>query len=78
MAPLTNDEQVLHKCFRDLKELQKEIQQFKFVHAPCTELSMGMLNTLKLLLQEVQNDLNCIKWRRRILRRKMYVVSIKI
>ncbi len=52
MAPLTNDEQVLHKCFRDLKELQKEIQQFKFVHAPCTELSMGMSNDFEVAIEE--------------------------
>ncbi len=52
MAPLTNDEQILRKCFRDLKELQNEIQQFKFVHAPCTELSMGMSNDFEIAIEE--------------------------
>lgn len=52
MAPLTYDEQVLRKCFRDLKELQKEIQQYKFVHAPCTELSMGMSNDFVIAIEE--------------------------
>ena len=52
MAPLTDDEQVLRKCFRDLKELQMEIQQSKFVHAPCTELSMGMSNDFGIAIEE--------------------------
>ena len=52
MAPFTDDEQVLRKCFRDLKELQKEIQQFQFVHAPCTELSMGMSNDFEIAIEE--------------------------
>ena len=30
MAPFTDDEQVLRECFRKLKELQNEIQQFEF------------------------------------------------
>ena len=29
MAPLTDDEQLLHQCFRKLKELQIEIQQLE-------------------------------------------------
>lgn len=52
MAPLTNDEQVLRKCFRDLKEFQKQIQKFNFVHAPCTELSMGMSNDFEVAIEE--------------------------
>ena len=52
MAPLTDNEQVLRKCFRDLKELQNEIQQFEFVHAPCTELSMGMSNDFEIAIEE--------------------------
>lgn len=52
MAPFTDDEQVLRKCFRDLKELQMEIQQFQFVHAPCTELSMGMSNDFEIAIEE--------------------------
>lgn len=52
MAPLTNDKLMLHKCFRDLKELQKEIQTFQFVHAPCTELSMGMSNDFEIAIEE--------------------------
>lgn len=52
MAPFTDDEQVLRKCFRDLKELQKEIQQFQFDHAPCTELSMGMSNDFEIAIEE--------------------------
>jgi pyridoxal phosphate enzyme (YggS family) len=52
MAPLTDDEQVLRTCFRDLKELQQEIQQYKFNHAPCTELSMGMSNDFGIAIEE--------------------------
>ena len=52
MAPLTDDEQVLRKCFRDLKELQNEIQKYEFHHAPCTELSMGMSNDFGIAIEE--------------------------
>jgi PLP dependent protein len=52
MAPLTDNEQVLRKCFRDLKELQNKIQQNAFVHAPCTELSMGMSNDFGIAIEE--------------------------
>jgi pyridoxal phosphate enzyme (YggS family) len=52
MAPLTDNEQVLRKCFRDLKELQNEIQQNAFVHAPCMELSMGMSNDFGIAIEE--------------------------
>jgi PLP dependent protein len=52
MAPLTDDEQVLRKCFGNLKELQNEIQQYEFVHAPCTELSMGMSNDFTIAIEE--------------------------
>ncbi len=52
MAPLTDNEQVLRKCFRDLKELQNEIQQNAFIHAPCTELSMGMSNDFTIAIEE--------------------------
>lgn len=52
MAPLTNEEQVIRKCFRGLKELQQEIQQYRFAHAPCMELSMGMSNDFMMAIEE--------------------------
>lgn len=49
MAPNTSDEDVIRMCFRQLKQLQQEIQQdFEY----CTELSMGMSNDYLLAIEE--------------------------
>lgn len=52
MAPFTEDEDVLRKCFRTLKELQMEIQSLQLEHAPCHELSMGMSNDFSIAIEE--------------------------
>ena len=52
MAPLTDDEQILRKCFRKLKGIQVEIQNLALEHAPCTELSMGMSNDFMIAIEE--------------------------
>ncbi|WP_064093783.1 YggS family pyridoxal phosphate-dependent enzyme [Rossellomorea aquimaris] len=52
MAPHTEDEVFLRKCFRKLKRLQEEMSQLNFPHAPCTELSMGMSNDYMLAIEE--------------------------
>ncbi|MFF2287029.1 YggS family pyridoxal phosphate-dependent enzyme [Peribacillus butanolivorans] len=52
MAPLTDDEQLLRRCFRKLKGLQMEIQKAGLRHAPCTELSMGMSNDFTIAIEE--------------------------
>ncbi|MFD4928055.1 YggS family pyridoxal phosphate-dependent enzyme [Peribacillus butanolivorans] len=52
MAPLTDDEQLLRRCFRKLKGLQGEIQKAGLRHAPCTELSMGMSNDFTIAIEE--------------------------
>lgn len=52
MAPLTDDVQVLRQCFRNLKNLQVEIQNAALAHAPCTELSMGMSNDFMIAIEE--------------------------
>jgi PLP dependent protein len=52
MAPLTDDQQLLHKCFRRLNDLKNEIQNMKLDYAPCTELSMGMSNDYSIAIEE--------------------------
>jgi pyridoxal phosphate enzyme (YggS family) len=52
MAPLTSDEGVLHRCFRQLKELRDEVQALHLAYAPCTELSMGMSNDFSIAIEE--------------------------
>ena len=49
MAPNTSDEDVIRRCFRQLKQLQQEIQQDVEC---CTELSMGMSNDYLLAIEE--------------------------
>lgn len=49
MAPNTSDEDVIRGCFRQLKQLQQEIQQDVEY---CTELSMGMSNDYLLAIEE--------------------------
>lgn len=52
MAPYTQDEKVLRRVFRELKQLQQDVQRRGFEHAPCTELSMGMSNDFSIAIEE--------------------------
>ncbi|MFK2824920.1 YggS family pyridoxal phosphate-dependent enzyme [Bacillus sp. B190/17] len=52
MAPFTDDEQVLRGCFKQLKQLQTEVQTMRLSYAPCTELSMGMSNDYQIAIEE--------------------------
>ncbi|WP_026692108.1 YggS family pyridoxal phosphate-dependent enzyme [Peribacillus kribbensis] len=52
MAPLTEDQELIRKCFRELKELQEKIQQLGIKNAPCHELSMGMSNDYQIAVEE--------------------------
>lgn len=52
MAPNTDEEEVLRKVFRDLKQLQQEVVKLGLPHAPCKELSMGMSNDYEIAIEE--------------------------
>lgn len=52
MAPFTEDETLLHRCFHRLKELQLAVQIMNLDYAPCTELSMGMSNDYSIAIEE--------------------------
>lgn len=52
MAPYTDDEQLLRRCFRELKQLQQRVQALHMANAPCTELSMGMSNDYVIAVEE--------------------------
>ncbi|RAK23286.1 hypothetical protein B0I26_101242 [Anoxybacillus vitaminiphilus] len=52
MAPFTDNEQDIRRCFRELKKLQEEIQTLHIPYAPCTELSMGMSNDYIIAIEE--------------------------
>jgi pyridoxal phosphate enzyme (YggS family) len=52
MAPYTEDEKLLRKCFRDLKDLQESIKAMNLSYAPCSELSMGMSNDYMIAIEE--------------------------
>ncbi|MBA2870726.1 hypothetical protein HNQ85_000996 [Anoxybacillus calidus] len=52
MAPFTDNEQDIRRCFRGLKKLQEEIQALHIPYAPCTELSMGMSNDYIIAIEE--------------------------
>jgi PLP dependent protein len=52
MAPFTDNEQEIRRCFRELKKLQEEIQALHIPYAPCTELSMGMSNDYIIAIEE--------------------------
>lgn len=52
MAPFTDDEAVVRRCFRTLKNLQKQVQALELDYAPCTELSMGMSNDFVIAVEE--------------------------
>ncbi|MFX3622631.1 MAG: YggS family pyridoxal phosphate-dependent enzyme [Ectobacillus sp.] len=52
MAPYSQDDAEIRRCFRALRKLKDEIQALHFVHAPCTELSMGMSNDYAIAIEE--------------------------
>ncbi|OOE12011.1 YggS family pyridoxal phosphate-dependent enzyme [Fictibacillus arsenicus] len=52
MAPFTEDESVVRNVFSTLKQLQIDIQNKDFSHAPCEELSMGMSNDYVIAVEE--------------------------
>ncbi|SOB92492.1 hypothetical protein SAMN05880501_101506 [Ureibacillus xyleni] len=52
MAPNTEDESVIRKVFRDLKNLQTEVMNLGLDYAPCKELSMGMSNDYEIAVEE--------------------------
>lgn len=52
MAPFTEDESVVRNVFSTLKQLQTDIQNKDFPHAPCDELSMGMSNDYVIAVEE--------------------------
>lgn len=52
MAPNTDDESIIRQVFRNLKNVQQEIQHKKLSYAPCNELSMGMSNDYEIAIEE--------------------------
>lgn len=52
MAPLTDDKEIVRGCFRQLRNLQKEIVHLQLPYAPCEELSMGMSNDFEIAIEE--------------------------
>ncbi|MCA1029991.1 YggS family pyridoxal phosphate-dependent enzyme [Bacillus timonensis] len=52
MAPFTDDESVIRKCFSSLRKLKEEVQALNYSYAPCTELSMGMSNDYTIAIEE--------------------------
>lgn len=51
MAALGASETELQQTFSQLKQLQRLINNEKLVHAPCTELSMGMSNDFPIAIE---------------------------
>ena len=52
MAPLTDNHEVIRQCFKDLKNMQVQIQNLLLPYAPCRELSMGMSNDFEIAVEE--------------------------
>lgn len=52
MAPHTDDETVIRQAFRDLKQIQIDVQKKGYEYAPCSELSMGMSNDFPIAIEE--------------------------
>ncbi len=52
MAPLTDSKDEIRQCFKNLKELQVQIQELLLPYAPCRELSMGMSNDFEIAIEE--------------------------
>lgn len=51
MATLGASDKELHKTFSELKQLQRSINNEHLVHAPCTELSMGMSHDFPIAIE---------------------------
>nr|WP_241484338.1 YggS family pyridoxal phosphate-dependent enzyme [Bacillus clarus] len=52
MAPFTEEDEMVRRCFKELRMLQKEVQELGLSYAPCEELSMGMSNDYKIAIEE--------------------------
>ncbi|MEH7456825.1 YggS family pyridoxal phosphate-dependent enzyme [Bacillus sp. JJ1127] len=52
MAPFTEEEAEIRRCFRTLRMLQKQVQELELPYAPCEELSMGMSNDYTIAIEE--------------------------
>ncbi|MBY0598407.1 YggS family pyridoxal phosphate-dependent enzyme [Bacillus bingmayongensis] len=52
MAPFTEEEAEIRHCFKELRELQKQVQGLGLSYAPCKELSMGMSNDYTIAIEE--------------------------
>ncbi|MFS0672358.1 YggS family pyridoxal phosphate-dependent enzyme [Ornithinibacillus sp. 179-J 7C1 HS] len=52
MAPHTDDKELLHNVFRNLRNLRDTIREKEFHHAPCEFLSMGMSNDFDIAIME--------------------------
>ncbi|WP_144614599.1 YggS family pyridoxal phosphate-dependent enzyme [Bacillus cereus] len=52
MAPFTEEEEEIRRCFKELRKLQTEVQELELLHAPCRELSMGMSNDYTIAIEE--------------------------
>ena len=53
MAPFTEEEEEIRRCFKTLRMLQTEVQELELLHAPCKELSMECLMITPLQLKKV-------------------------
>jgi len=52
MAPHTANEKVIRSLFKSLKNIQLQIASNNYLHAPCTDLSMGMSNDFEIAIEE--------------------------
>ncbi|MBO1578775.1 YggS family pyridoxal phosphate-dependent enzyme [Bacillus sp. XF8] len=52
MAPFTEEEAEIRHCFKELRGLQKQVQELGLSYAPCKELSMGMSNDYTIAIEE--------------------------
>jgi PLP dependent protein len=52
MAPFTEDKELIRSCFRELKQLQRQVADRHLNYAPCHELSMGMSNDYQIAIEE--------------------------
>lgn len=52
MAPYTDDESVIRRCFAGLRECRDSVQQLGIRNVPCNELSMGMSNDYRIAIEE--------------------------
>lgn len=52
MAPYVEDTESLRPAFKHLRELKEKVEEKKWPHAPCHELSMGMSNDYEIAVEE--------------------------